>query len=174
MPVIGLQGEKGSTITAAFMQVISDIGGEAILADAADAVRIIQEEHAGAGVTVNSIDHTPGYNAHQYAQLPAPELEAVDVLIIRGGVAVAENGAVWIPESRMVNRLLPFISRRLVVVVEEQAIVPTLHEAYALVQTDKEGYGAFIAGPSKTADIEQSLVVGAHGPLSFRVVIIKQ
>jgi L-lactate dehydrogenase complex protein LldG len=41
-------------------------------------------------------------------------------------------------------------------------IVPTMHEAYRQINIAEEGWGAFIAGPSKTADIEQSLVIGAH------------
>ena len=47
-----------------------------------------------------------------------------------------------------------------------------MHQAYQQIDTGKEGFGVFIAGPSKTADIEQSLVIGAHGARSLIVYII--
>ena len=92
-------------------------------------------------------------------------------MVLRGELAVAENAAVWVPENNMGHRMLPFIAQHLVLIVEEKNIVPTMHDAYARLRTHLTGYGAFIAGPSKTADIEQSLVVGAHGPLSMRLVV---
>ena len=51
-------------------------------------------------------------------------------------------------------------------------MVHNMHEAYELVSLKEDGYGVFIAGPSKTADIEQSLVIGAHGPVSFLVFLV--
>jgi L-lactate dehydrogenase complex protein LldG len=59
------------------------------------------------------------------------------------------------------------------VVISAERIVPTLHEAYEIIGTGDYGFGAFIGGPSKTADIEQALVLGAHGPLSMTVFILK-
>jgi L-lactate dehydrogenase complex protein LldG len=48
-----------------------------------------------------------------------------------------------------------------------------MHDAYKKVHIDKEGFGLFVCGPSKTADIEQSLVIGAHGPRSLVVLAIE-
>jgi L-lactate dehydrogenase complex protein LldG len=100
------------------------------------------------------------------------DLQDVGVAIIRAHFGVAENGAVWITEDDMQHRILPFITQHLVVVVNTDAIVPTMHEAYELISKATYGFGTFIAGPSKTADIEQSLVIGAHGPRSMTVFII--
>ena len=99
-------------------------------------------------------------------------LEPVEIAYIMGTLGVAENGAIWLEESSMVNRLLPFICQRLVIVLDAGKIVPNMHEAYKQITIDKEGYGVFLAGPSKTADIEQSLVIGAHGAKSLQVYIL--
>jgi L-lactate dehydrogenase complex protein LldG len=103
---------------------------------------------------------------------PAADLETVDIAYITGTLAVAENAAIWVTEKDIVNRALPFICKQLVLVVYEKQLVNNLHEAYSVLNVAADGYGAFIAGPSKTADIEQSLVIGAHGPLGLTVYII--
>ena len=56
--------------------------------------------------------------------------------------------------------------------VRADAIVNDMHEAYAALRFDGAGFGVFIDGPSKTADIEQALVIGAHGPRSCTVFVV--
>jgi L-lactate dehydrogenase complex protein LldG len=96
----------------------------------------------------------------------------VDLAVISSGLGVAENGSIWITEDQLPERVLPFICEHLAVVLEASAIVPTMHHAYEKIADKKYGYGVFIAGPSKTADIEQSLVLGAHGPKSMTVFLL--
>ncbi|MCB0275178.1 MAG: LUD domain-containing protein [Calditrichaeota bacterium] len=102
----------------------------------------------------------------------AAELDDLDLAIIPGAFGVAENGAIWVPESALSRRVLPFITAHLAIVMDGSQIVGTMHEAYPRLKDFREGFGVFIAGPSKTADIEQSLVIGAHGPLSLSVFLI--
>jgi len=102
----------------------------------------------------------------------AVDLESIDIAYIEASIGVAENGAVWVKESQMKNRLLPFICQHLVVVLEKNKLVATMHHAYLQVNVFEEGFGVFIAGPSKTADIEQSLVIGAHGARSMTVYLL--
>jgi L-lactate dehydrogenase complex protein LldG len=98
--------------------------------------------------------------------------EDVDLAILQGHFGVAENGAVWITDGLMGDRAIPFISQHLALVIQRNDIVPTLHEAYERIASYHYEYGTFIAGPSKTADIEQSLVLGAHGPKSLIVFLM--
>ena len=51
-------------------------------------------------------------------------------------------------------------------------IVSNMHEAYSQIQTPDLGYGCFISGTSKTADIAQALVMGAQAAREVTVVII--
>lgn len=91
----------------------------------------------------------------------AQELEKTDVGVIKGEVACAENGCVWIPQT-MKEKAVCFISECLVILVPRKNIVSNMHEAYERIQFNDYGFGTFISGPSKTADIEQSLVYGAQ------------
>lgn len=100
------------------------------------------------------------------------ELEDLNLVILEGQFGVAENGAIWIDDRQLPYRVLPFITEHLVIVLKRNQLLPTLHQAYERIGNTKSGFGLFVAGPSKTADIEQSLVVGAHGAKSLRVILI--
>jgi L-lactate dehydrogenase complex protein LldG len=75
-------------------------------------------------------------------------------------------------DQEMGLRALPFITEHLVIVLDAANLVANMHQAYERIGLQESGFGLFIAGPSKTADIEQSLVIGAHGAKSLRVVVI--
>lgn len=92
--------------------------------------------------------------------------------LLKGKFGVAENNAIWVPESHLPHRMIPFVCQHLYLILQENEIVADMHEAYQRVEIFDQGFGVFIAGPSKTADIEQSLVIGAHGPLSLDVLLI--
>jgi len=96
----------------------------------------------------------------------------VELCILKAHLGVAENGAVWLKDDLVNHRVLPFICQNLAVVVSKKSIVATMHHAYDVVGTESYGYGTFIAGPSKTADIEQSLVLGAHGSRTMTVFLV--
>ncbi len=102
----------------------------------------------------------------------AHSLENVDLAIIPAHFGVAENGAMWVTDSLVQYRVLPFITQQLVIVVRRESIVYNMHQAYEKIAGTNYDFGVFIAGPSKTADIEQSLVIGAHGPKGLTLFIL--
>lgn len=100
----------------------------------------------------------------------AQELNGTDVGIVRGELGVAENGCVWIPQT-MKERAVCFISEYLVIVLSRRDIVSNMHQAYARINMNDYGYGTFISGPSKTADIAQALVMGAQAARGVTVIL---
>ena len=105
-------------------------------------------------------------------------LADVELAIITAHFGVVENGAVWITEPLLGSiqnrplRAVPFIAQHLAVVLSAEDLLPTMHDAYDRIGSEAYPFGVFIAGPSKTADIEQSLVLGAHGPKTMTIFLL--
>ena len=87
----------------------------------------------------------------------------------------AENACVWIPQQ-MKEKAVCFISENLVILLPKSQIVNNMHEAYKRIEFDKtyDGYGTFISGPSKTADIAQVLVMGAQAARSATILLLPE
>jgi L-lactate dehydrogenase complex protein LldG len=103
--------------------------------------------------------------------LAAHRYDDVDVLIARADFGVAENGALWFTDAGSKQRSVFFLTQHVIALLDSRQLVHNMHEAYQRLQVEKRPFGCFVAGPSKTADIEQALVVGAHGPRSLTVVL---
>jgi L-lactate dehydrogenase complex protein LldG len=99
------------------------------------------------------------------------QLDEIELAIIPGRLGVAENGAIWVDDADLPHRALPFVAQHLAIVLAKRDIVADMHAAYARLPRPLPGYGVFISGPSKTADIEQALVIGAQGPKSLVVLL---
>ena len=150
-----------------FIGMVEAAGGKAYYENSReDLLNDIAEVKAEGKFMINLLEDL---NAEEWGSLNASELEALDTCYLRAELGVAENGAMWISEKQMVNRLLPFICQHLVIVLNPGNLVNNMHEAYRQIDAAANGFGVFIAGPSKTADIEQNLVIGAHGARSLRV-----
>jgi L-lactate dehydrogenase complex protein LldG len=100
------------------------------------------------------------------------ELDGLGLAILPGELAVAENGAVWLDGAVLPHRAIFVIAEHLALVVDSVDVVNDMHEAYARLAARPAGYGTFLSGPSKTADIEQALVIGAHGARSLTVFLV--
>ncbi len=98
------------------------------------------------------------------------ELNGTDLSVVRASFGVAENGAVWLPLNVRFKAVY-FISEALVILLDRRELVNNMNEAYRRTAATEYSYGTFMAGPSKTADIEQALVFGAHGPMRVMVIL---
>lgn len=155
-----------------YMQVLTAIGGTGHIVDSYAAIdNIIREEYKAMQRILSLCKELsiPG-EAEKY--LDPHGLKTVDLAVIHAQFGVAENAAVWVTDDMLPQRVLPFITQELAVIIKRTDIVPTMHHAYERIGSADYGFGVFIAGPSKTADIEQSLVLGAHGPKTMRVFIL--
>ena len=167
------KGDNNATVQK-YIDIFKKIGGSAFLVDDIAAVKALINDHFD--VTKRIVTTLPDLSgiAEKISSAVDPhKYEDVELAIIRAHFGVAENGAVWLTEDLMGQRIIPYICQHLAVIISAESIVPTLHEAYEIIGAGDYGFGGFIGGPSKTADIEQALVLGAHGPLTMTVFIMK-
>ena len=156
-----------------FSTMIESVGGKALLIDKVDLEKTIKELYPDEKIIASNIEDFSLKNFEPNEKDDAHELKDIDLAVVKGNFAVAENGAVWMKNESNRHRALYFIAQNIVTVLDESDILNNMHEAYTKINFEDNGYGVFISGPSKTADIEQSLVIGAHGPKSGYVIFTK-
>ena len=155
-------------ILGQFMEAVRLVGGEAVLMEQGqDVNQLIRSIYPVAVLIASSLQYVDA-SLDPDTVNDASELNGVDVGVVEGKVAVAENGCIWIPQT-MKERAVLFISECLVIIIDRKDIVSNMHQAYEIIEN--HAYGCFISGPSKTADIAQALVMGAQAARSVTVLI---
>jgi hypothetical protein len=171
MPAKTVKGIVYEDIIKQFIEISKTVGGKVIEVKATDDLNaVIRKAYPDAKVFASNVkgiqaDLNPDTVAN------AADLNGTDVGIIQGEMGVAENGCIWVPQT-MKERAIYFISEELVILLDKKNIVNNMHEAYKHVEMNNYGYGVFISGPSKTADIEQALVMGAQAARGVTVILI--
>jgi L-lactate dehydrogenase complex protein LldG len=172
-PSLPHSGATSLSFTESFKTVLASIGGSVVeLADYNQIAIFIKDNYRGGSRIISCIEQLTGIERLSAPAGSPHEYHDVHLAILQGEFAVAENGAVWLTDASLPHRVLPFIAEHLLVIIPASAIVHTMHDAYDRIGNSPYEFGIFIAGPSKTADIEQSLVLGAHGPKSMTVVLM--
>jgi L-lactate dehydrogenase complex protein LldG len=163
---------------AQFSEMLSGVGGDPQHVPNLQAVQeyLNQTEAYTSGKQIcHGIEGLEGGNVMLSEIEDAHLLETVDFAVLPAEFAVAENAAVWVNVENVRHRAIYFISQHVAIVVPASQVVSNMHEAYKRLQfTSETSYGVFISGPSKTADIEQSLVIGAHGARSQIVFLVDE
>lgn len=155
-----------------FSTMLESVGGKALFIKKEELDKTISELYPNEKQIATNVDGFTLGNFIANDQEDAHDLKDIDLAVVKGEFAVAENGAVWMKNIENRHRSLYFIAQNIVIVVKKDAIVNNMHEAYEQISFDNSTYGAFVSGPSKTADIEQSLVIGAHGPKSGYIIFV--
>jgi len=161
--------ESTLSLVERFSTMAQATGAQVISTSANDVGRRISDAHPNAPHVLSMI---PAVRTTVSSLETPHDASTLDLFVCEGVLGVAENGAVWLPASRLGERAALFLATQVAVVIRAAALVADLHEAYVRLDLADEGFGTFVAGPSKTADIEQSLVIGAHGPKALTVVLV--
>ena len=157
-----------------FMNMTKSVGGNAIEVEKGrDINDLIRELYPDAKEIASNLPEITIATRNPDEVGRARDLNGTDVGIIRGMFGVAENACVWIPQQ-MKEKAVCFISENLVILLKKSEIVNNMHEAYRRIQFNDYGYGTFISGPSKTADIAQVLVMGAQAARSATVLLLDE
>ena len=173
LPDLALHFNEGEDPVQQFADILTGIGGSVFLVNDVPSIKTLVRKRFDnskrIATTIPDLSDT--------ADLVSPQADPhsfhdIELMIMRAHFAVAENGAVWITEGLMEQRILAFIPQHLAVVIDAKNILPTMQHAYSRIGAERYRFGSFISGPSKTADIEQALILGAHGPRTMTAFII--
>lgn len=171
MPAKPVKSIVYEDIIKQFIEISKTVGGKVIEVEATDDLNaVIRKAYPDAKVFASKVKGIQA-DLNPDTVATAADLNGTDVGIIQGEMGVAENGCIWVPQT-MKERAIYFISEELVILLDKKNIVNNMHEAYKRVEMNDYGYGVFISGPSKTADIEQALVMGAQAARGVTVILI--
>lgn len=171
MPDIDIKAIRYIDKILRFTEMSRFVGGQAITAkEGEDINAVIRSLYPEAKTIASNLPDISIATFNPDNTTNPVNLNGTDLAIVKGEIGVAENGCVWIPQN-VKEKALYFISEYLVIVLDKAKVVNNMHEAYERITMNDYGFGVFISGPSKTADIEQALVVGAHGAKGVTIIL---
>ncbi len=177
LPELTQDGVQYPDPIAQFCEVLMMVGGRGVpVASLAEAhARLLElPQYQTAKKRVSACPGVGETNFRADLVTDPHEFDDVDFAVLPGLLAVAENAAVWVTDQHVPHRVLFFLTQHLALVVPSRALVHNLGQAYPRIDVQASPFTAWISGPSKTADIEQSLVIGAHGPRSLVVFLVDE
>lgn len=164
---------KVDSVLQKYREVLTSIGGTVVEVGSFDEIKaFIRNEYNTSLRCITTLPELSDIAETGWLEADPHTLGDVELTIIRGVFGVAENGAIWLTEKEMGQRVAPFICQNLAIIIHKENIVTDLHQAYERIGNEENSFSTFLAGPSKTADIEQSLVLGAHGSRSLVVFVL--
>ncbi len=172
MPVFEPFSPQGSNNLDLFVATAKGIGSTVHFLGGISEVKQLIHSNFSVGRIISPMAELSDVAETDFADLDAHTLEDVELGVFKAHFGVAENSAIWVTEELLGKRVSPFICQHLMLLINKTDILQNMHQAYDKIGTANYAFGTFIAGPSKTADIEQSLVLGAHGPRSLAIVIL--
>lgn len=159
------------------IELLERAGARDVLSWAAAALPIadLLDRLADAGISVIDRQVLGADRAGRYA-----ELEPVRACVSGVDAAIAESGTLLVLSGAGRGRLASLLPPMHIAVLRADQIVRTLPEAFDRLR-ERHGDGLWtdrsnvvlITGPSRTADIEQSLTLGVHGPRDVHVIVIR-
>lgn len=157
---------------AQFCKVVAEVGGRVVTVNEGEDVNaLVRKLYPDAKRIASNLKNITCATFHPDDVEASADLDGTDLAVVDGRIGVCENGAVWVKQD-VEQRAVYFISEALILLLDRKNLVNNMHEAYQKIDTGEYGYGVFISGPSKTADIEQALVMGAHGARELTVLLL--
>jgi len=173
LPDLNLLSSENPDVLSTYKTVLKNIGGDPVeVSNYADIIEYIKTNYNLQKRLITTIPELAEIAALNWTNDDPHSLQDVELNVIKAHFGVAENSALWVTDDVLGQRVSPFIAQYLAIIVHKKDILATMHQAYERIGNQEYGFGTFIAGPSKTADIEQSLVLGAHGARGLIVFLL--
>jgi len=164
--------KPGEPLAPYFQKQLAAMGGQSFVVSGYEEARSkIASLFPEARVICSVIPEIPG-NLPIIPGQHGHAVNDVEIAVLRSRLGVAEAGAVWLSDADLVVPALGVLAQHLVVLLNPEDIVPTLHEAYTgRFHLNDHAYSVFMAGPSATGDIEGVVIHGAQGARSLTVLL---
>jgi L-lactate dehydrogenase complex protein LldG len=116
------------------------------------------------------------WSARPMLEIEQRRAEGTDMVSVQHGFAgIAETGTLMLPSDPARPTTLNILTDTEIVVLRASRVVGPYEEAWDLLRAELGGMPRnvmFVTGPSRSADIEQTLELGAHGPRRLHIVLV--